>query len=775
MKCQRSGCGGDIEDGYCNVCGLAPPKPARQQVQPASAGTTPPAAGPRAPTPQSGPIDPARPGTGGTGSAGTGWAGPGSTRTGTGPGSTRTGAATVGTRSGRTTSGRTGSTRTRTTGRSHLGAGLVEVPVVPYVDPSTAVMSVPEVAQDKRFCGHCGQPVGRDRAGVRGRTEGFCRVCGRGFSFTPKLVAGDLVATQYEVVGCLAHGGLGWIYLARDHNVSDRWVVLKGLLDADDPDAMAAALAERRFLAEVEHPNIVKIFNFVQHKGSGYIVMEYVGGTALKDLLKQRREANGGVPDPLPIEQASAYVLEILPALGYLHSLGLLFCDFKPDNVIQAGEALKLIDLGGVRRIDDDVSAVYGTVGYQAPEIADLGPSVSSDLYTVARTLAVLSIDFKGYQGTFKYSLPQPDDVPLLARFDSLYRFLLRGIAVDPAARFQSADEMAEQLIGVLREVVSATDGRPRPAPSNLFTSDLRALPERADWRLLPALKVGADDPAAGFLATITSTDPDELVELLRTAPVHSVEIDLRLARSLIEVGDGPGAAEVMSAIAADDPAEWRVGWYRGLAALDQGDIAAASEAFDRVYSQFPGELAPKLALGVTAEIGGQPGRALAWYNVVSRTDQSFTTAAFGLARCRVATGDRIGAVEAYNRVPDRSSSYLQAQICAARTLIAVNDNSPPGLVDLTQAGAAVEHLALSGEQRAGLTRELLEAALSLVRTGKIHPDPAVTVAGEPCTEQRLRVGLEKAYRTLAHLAPTEEERISLVDRANQTRPRTWL
>jgi serine/threonine-protein kinase PknG len=421
------------------------------------------------------------------------------------------------------------------------------------------------------------------------------------------------------------------------------------------------------------------------------------------------------------------------------------------------------------------VSAVYGTVGYQAPEIAELGPSISSDLYTVARTLAVLSIDFKGYQTTFKYSLPPPTEVALLRRFDSLHRFCLRGIAVDPAARFQSADEMADQLMGVLREVVAAGDGRPRPAPSSLFTSDLRAVPERADWRLLPALKVGADDPAAGFLATITASDPDELVELLRTSPVHSVEIDLRLARSLIELGDGPAGAEVLRAIAVVDPAEWRVGWYRGLAALDRGDVAAAWEAFDRVYSEFPGELAPKLALGVTAELGGDPGKALPWYDIVSRTDQGFTTAAFGLARCRIATGDRIGAVEAYNRVPDASSSYLQAQICAARTLIAGNDHSPPGLVDLTQAGAAVEHLALSSEQRAGLTRELLEAALSLVRTGKIHADPEVTVAGEPCTEQRLRVGLEKAYRTLARMAPTEEERIGLVDRANQTRPRTLL
>jgi serine/threonine-protein kinase PknG len=83
--------------------------------------------------------------------------------------------------------------------------------------------------------------------------DGYCDTCG--------LAAPG----QYEVLGCLAHGGLGWIYLAKDRNVSDRWVVLKGLLDTGDVDAMAAAVAERQFLAEVEHPNIVRIYNFVQH------------------------------------------------------------------------------------------------------------------------------------------------------------------------------------------------------------------------------------------------------------------------------------------------------------------------------------------------------------------------------------------------------------------------------------------------------------------------------------------------------------------------------
>src|SRR5690606_11011726 len=135
---------------------------------------------------------------------------------------------------------------------------------------------------------------------------------------------GDLVAGQYEVAGCLAHGGLGWIYLARDKNVSDRWVVLKGLLNSGDADAMAAAIAEQQFLAQVEHPLIVEIYNFVTHEGGGYTVMEYVGGTSLKRLLKDRMEENIGLYDPLPVDQAIAYLLEVLPAFQYLHDMGLL-------------------------------------------------------------------------------------------------------------------------------------------------------------------------------------------------------------------------------------------------------------------------------------------------------------------------------------------------------------------------------------------------------------------------------------------------------------------
>ncbi|AWI32958.1 serine/threonine-protein kinase [Streptomyces tirandamycinicus] len=383
--------------------------------------------------------------------------------------------------SDRSVSVRSSGSSASSSGRHRLGAGLVSVPDVPRPDPRSAVMAEPEVPERKRFCsrGDCGAPVGRARGDRPGRTEGFCTKCGHPYSFVPKLRDGDVVHGQYEVMGCLAHGGLGWVYLAVDRAVSDRWVVLKGLLDTGDQDAMAAAISERRFLAEIEHSNIVRIYNFVEHldqrTGSmdGYIVMEYVGGKSLKEIANERRTPDGR-RDPLPVEQACAYGIEALEALGHLHSRNLLYCDFKVDNAIQTEDQLKLIDMGAVRRMDDEESAIYGTVGYQAPEVAEAGPSVASDLYTVARTLAVLTFDFQGFTNVFADSLPDPDNIEVFRTYESFYRLLVRATDPDPARRFASAQEMADQLTGVLREVVALQTGRPRPSLSTLFGPELR-------------------------------------------------------------------------------------------------------------------------------------------------------------------------------------------------------------------------------------------------------------------------------------------------------------
>ncbi|MFG2800199.1 serine/threonine-protein kinase [Streptomyces pseudovenezuelae] len=836
QPCQRPGCEGRYEDMgggelYCDTCGLAP----------VVAGTG-----------RSGSVPAGTDGGGDSqGSASARATGRGSSRTSSHSSKSRRSVSgrlsrsVSGKSTGRSVSVRGSGSSAGSTGRGRIGAGLVEVPGVPRPDPREMVLENPEVPERKRFCSRsdCGAPVGRSRGEKSGRTEGFCTKCGHPYSFVPKLKSGDIVHGQYEVAGCLAHGGLGWVYLAVDRAVSDRWVVLKGLLDTGDQDAMAAAISERRFLAEIEHANIVRIYNFVEHldqrTGSldGYIVMEYVGGKSLKEIANGRRSADGK-RDPLPVEQACAYGIEALEALGHLHSRNLLYCDFKVDNAIQTEDQLKLIDMGAVRRMDDEESAIYGTVGYQAPEVADVGPSVASDLYTVGRTLAVLTFDFQGYTNVFVDSLPDPDNIEVFRRYESFYRLLVRATDPDPARRFASAQEMSEQLTGVLREVVSLQTGRARPALSTLFGPEVRvtdaelfpkldgevsrlggrALPARRSAGpagapgaaerpgagalgtprslvkpanapvaalALPVPHVDPSDPNAGFLAGLMATAPAELLGALAAAPAPSAESRLRQIRAWLENGDAHTADEALRRLEEERPDDWRVVWYRGVAALVTGDHEAAALAFDAIYDAFPGEPAPKLALGLCAEVLGQLDNAAEYYGLVWSTDPSYVSSAFGLARVQLATGDRRSAVRTLESVPESSIHYTGARVAAVRARLrgrTATAGDVPFLDDLTAAAGQVEALdayGLDPARREQLSAEVLGAALDWILSGgqdSVAPAPGGrALLGSGLDERGLRFGLERSYRALARLAQGGEERIDLVERANRYRPRTWV
>lgn len=836
--CQRPECGGAYEDVgggelYCDTCGLAPVVSPTGLVASPPTGIT---AGDRDSR-----------GSSGSGRSGGDRSSGRSSRTSSQSSKSRRSVSgrlsrsVSGRASGRSVSVRSSGAGTGSSTRGRLGAGLVQVPPIPRPDPRGMVLENPEVPERKRFCSRsdCGAAVGRARSGGPGRTEGFCTKCGHPYSFVPKLRSGDVVHGQYEVVGCLAHGGLGWIYLAVDRAVSDRWVVLKGLLDTGDQDAMAAAISERRFLAEIEHANIVRIYNFVEHldqrTGSldGYIVMEYLGGKSLKEIANARRTPEGR-RDPLPVEQACAYGIEALEALGHLHSRNLLYCDFKVDNAIQTEDQLKLIDMGAVRRMDDDESAIYGTIGYQAPEVAEAGPSVASDLYTVARTLAVLTFDFQGYTNVFVDSLPDPDTIEVFRQYESFYRLLVRATDPDPARRFASAQEMTEQLTGVLREVVSLQSGRARPALSTLFGPELRVTdpelfpalngdvsrlgtraprPRRGKSALppaggtaapatappavvkpvdcaraalaLPVPHVHPADPNAGLLAGLLTSAPGELINALAAAPAPSAETRLREIRARLETGERSTALQALRALEERDPDDWRVVWYRGVTALVTGDHEGAALAFDAIYDAFPGEIAPKLALGLCAEVLGQLDNAAEYYRLVWSTDPSYVSAAFGLARVRLAAGDRSGAVRTLESVPESSIHYTAARVAAVRARLRGRAAAPgdiPFLDDLAAAAGQVEALEAYGldpARRELLSAEVLGCGLDWVLSGGQGSAPSAaggrTLLGSGLDERGLRFGLERSYRTLARLASSGEERIDLVERANRYRPRTWV
>ncbi|GAA3445946.1 serine/threonine-protein kinase [Planomonospora venezuelensis] len=791
--CTQPDCTGSIEDGYCDLCGHAAQQPPPANA-PAPGGASPPGSAPLS-SPGSHPAPSRAP------------SGPAPSRAPSGPAPS---SSPVTIPSGGRGPGSTPSRGTRGTGGSRpglLGTGLAEVPPVVYRDPVTVVLKDPQVPEEKRFCSRsdCGRPVGRSRDGRPGRTEGFCPHDGTRFSFTPKLREGDLVAGQYEVKGCLAHGGLGWVYLAADRNLDGRWVVLKGLLNTADAEALAIAEAERRFLTGVDHANIVKIFNFVRHREpgaeagrmAGYLVMEYIGGESLHDQLRRRLRESGG-RDALPLRQAIPYALEILRAFAYLHERGMLYCDLKPANVIQVGRELKLIDLGAVRMASDQDSAIYGTVGYQAPEIASHGPSVASDLYTVGRTLAVLSFPFSPVRGGAEAPLPGLGDLPEQVAHESFHRFLRRATDPSPATRFSSAEEMADQLLGVLREVRAAEDGVPYPSPSALFGPERIAagtvLAPRGGGRILqppggaavaaalPVPLADPADPATAFLSGLTARTPGELVAMLGSAP-ETPETLLALTRMSAE--QGAAEADGLLARAAGELAgDWRVLWCRGVHELVSGDLAEAVRIFDRCYGLMPGECAPRLALAFCLERAGNPAEAMWLYRTVWRTDRSYVSAAFGLARTLLAIGEPDIAVAALDEVPPSSSHFVAARLAAVA--VAVRERPLPSLDAAALAGTGERLADLDGldpRRRAEMAAEVLETALGWLGSGAgSAPAPgsgrgAVSgrLLGAPFTERGLRRELERLYRGLARSAATSAERHELIDRANATRPRTLL
>lgn len=722
VACTELGCNGHIAaDGWCDTCGV--------KASPAAAAG------------------------GSTETAASGLAA-----------SLRTGAFTSGSAHGSRRVRRDSTRTSARTSRSGIGRGLVEVAPSPQVDPASVIMAKAEVEESKRFCANCGDPVGRAKGDRKGRLSGFCANCRTPYDFVPKLKKGDLVGGQYEVVGALAHGGLGWIHLAKDTAVSGRWVVLKGLLNSGDEAAMAAAVAERRFLAEVQHPQIVEIYNFATHEGAGYTVMEYVGGRSLKQVLKARKKAADGSADPLPVAEAISYILAVLPAFRYLHGKGLVYCDFKPDNVIQVGDDVKLIDLGGVRRVDDTAGDIYGTVGFQAPEVPVDGVSFSSDLYTIGRTLAVLTLDFRGYTSVFVDSLPDAIDHPALRDNEPFLRFLRKACAPHPDDRFQTADEFEEQLLGVLRILVARDTGTPQPGPSTEFTGA-----PSAD-ELLPWLAVDPADASAAFLQRLPDDAQESqavLVQALADGALEdTVGVRLRRASDHVELRQFDQASSLVAGVLADDPWEWRAVWVQGFQALSEGRHGAATDAFDRCMSEVPGELGPLFAAAVAAEAARDLVASARFFDLVVTVDPSWTKAAEGLARVRLAAGDVDGALGAWDRVPTTHRARQRTQLTAARALM--------GAGRVVEADKVGRGLGLAGGDLVAFEVELLDEALDGLLTGRLA-EGAQEVAGAPLRERDVRERLEDRLRALAKVTGDPARRIELVDRANVVRPMTLL
>ncbi|MCQ8772969.1 tetratricopeptide repeat protein [Streptomyces telluris] len=716
--------------------------------------------------------------------------------------------------------------------------GLLDLPYIATPSPEALVVADPRVPAGGKTCGHdgCTAIVGRPYAGQPALPTGFCERCGHPYDFTPRLAPGDLVGEQYRVVGCVANGGLGWVYLAHDIRLEGNPVALKGLINTRDPIALHNMGEERRNLIRSDHPDIVRIINFVTHpepgaggtadgngegdgNGTGdtesaadrdgdghtrYIVMEFVRGMLLSQVRDRITRREGPFGEDRIFEYVLSYGCRILDALESLHRKNYVYCDLKPNNVMHYADRIKLIDLGATRELGDESGVVLGARGFTAPEVVRLGArglSVRSDLFSLGMTLRALSDD----------SGRQPEGLGA----ESYRRAVSRATAEDPLDRFASAREMGEQLRGVLREIRSLRTGTEHPEPSTLFApaatlldASLGRVPPLERWltgerrplldpglpaadrvpRHLPVPYPDPADPAAALLGQPTAGGPRRLIQQLSASGHESVEIRLRQLRAHLELGE-LGAAEQRLTAAKEllghlVPHDWRIAWHEGLLHLARHEPAAAQARFDRVYHDLPGEYAPKLALGYCAEQRGDAESAERYYQAVWQRNRSQGSAAFGLARLRLTAGDRTGAAGLLGGLPEVSRHYDAGRIACVRILSGRLHPDParglPGRADLAAALDLLPRLYLDeghpgGPARDRLEAETLEVALERVRAGATAGGPGGGAAlfGADDEEFALRSRLEAKLRRLARQAPTPGGLAALVDLANRVRPKT--
>ena len=506
----------------------------------------------------------------------------------------------------------------------------------------------------------------------------------------PRLSRGDLVGGQYEVQGCIAHGGLGWIYLAIDNNVHGRHVVLKGLVNSGDVDAMAAAAAEAHALAEVEHPNIVRIHNFVEHVDDtgcpvGYIVMEYVGGTSLKQIRKAARR-------PPPAEQAMAYIVEIAPAIGLSARSRpriLRFQARQRDADRRTGQAHRprRRRRHGRRRLRDLRHRRLPGAG----DRMDRTDRRHRHLHRGTHTRRPGDGCAAGERPACP-RLPGPAEVPVLAQHPSLHRChpsrhrsrSCPALRVDggdgrPADRRAVRDRRGERHSGATAEV------EPLQPQRGIFGAahDAAIVPTE----VVAALAVPVVDPrdsGAAVLATTSGTPPAQLEHALWLAQggAHrgsssSVEIPLRLVRAALEVGDPADARKRLAELSSVLPNDWRLSWYLGQCALLERDYDEAGEHFDEVLAMLPGELAPETRRrrrrGTARRVrrGGPPVR-----DGVAHRRQLCQRRIRLCSRMHARSGDRAGAVAALDRVPEASAHCAPAGATAIGILL---DGLEPG------------------------------------------------------------------------------------------------
>ena len=273
------------------------------------------------------------------------------------------------------------------------------------------------------------------------------------------LSKGQKINNRYEIVKSIGEGGMANVYLAND-KILDRKVavkVLRGDLSSDDK-FIRRFQREALSVSNLSHPNIVEVYDVGEEDGEYYIVMEYIEGKTLKQLLKKR--------ESLTLTEVIDIMTQLTDGISHAHESYIIHRDIKPQNImIQDDGRIKITDFGIAMALNatqlTQTNSVMGSVHYLPPEQASgKGATVKSDIYSMGILMYELltgTVPFKGDNAVEIALKHMKDKIPSIRKQDpsipqSVENILLKATAKNPRNRYDTAKEMHEDLLHGLKE-----------------------------------------------------------------------------------------------------------------------------------------------------------------------------------------------------------------------------------------------------------------------------------------------------------------------------------
>ncbi len=283
---------------------------------------------------------------------------------------------------------------------------------------------------------------------------------------------------RYELLERVGSGGMASVFRAQDRTLG-RIVALKLLHPSltGDEAFLRSFRHEAHAAANLAHPNIITVHDIGQDEHEYYIVMEYVQGRTLKQLIREQAETGRA----LPLNRVLSYAIQIAAGIGYAHRAGFVHCDVKPQNIIVTrDERVKIADFGIARAVSgasqEIRSVVWGTPQYLAPEqAAGKAASPASDVYSIGVILFEMltnRLPFQAESQTALALMHLREPAPPVSLFNPavpapIGRVVAKLLAKEPASRYRTAGQL-ERILRAYQEQTLRERERPTDDVSEL-------------------------------------------------------------------------------------------------------------------------------------------------------------------------------------------------------------------------------------------------------------------------------------------------------------------